>query len=1298
MWRDFKSRFALARQVVYLRRWVACALAIALSYSSGSAICQGEEVTVRLRFAWGNGAAAKQRWTGQITIEAATLTDLQPLGIEPDEPASLRVAGNRLIVSPRLKRGFDGCDVTVHAEEQAGVRIELRSDEARQPTVVEATLAQLKREQLRMPLDALGSFVLAHRSPGDKLRVIVSRQTLVFQPTETWNLRLEPDLREELAQGPVQLNLQLRAVGNKKILWQTDRLLNPDSTDNGQLDFDIACPEQEGAYRLTITAHGLESFASRWVPGYQAKRLASREVEFVVVDPAAQLPRLTDRWLPVLAVDPASPSWWQRLPSWARVPRLPGLATGTSGNIRPVVRSSEMGELVELPPAATQSDPYWQAYTLPVRRPGTPHLVEIEYPIGQRQHLAISIVEPNAAGQVVTSRLDSGFYTEHPSSKSPMEVGVHRIVFWPRTRSPQLLLVNRHPSARAQYGKIRLLRHDDQTPVSRETSAANANRLIAGYISKPMFADNFGAAEILDPHSGLSVHGWSTFLEGANRLAQYLRLSGYNSVLVSVAADGSALYPSKHLLPSPRYDTGLLAAGGQDPSRKDVLEMLLRVFDREGLRVVPTLQLAAPLPRLEEIRRAGNPQRTGIEWVGQHGRSWLEENPTISGLAPYYNLLNEQVRAEVIQLVSELVDRYGKHSSLAGVALQLSGEGYGVLPDLTWGMDDQTIADFSQATGIQLADEGPDRFRRRAEQLSGPHREAWRKWRVQKLSGLYAKLAEVLTAERQDLQLVLATEDVFTGPAMQRRVRQAISNPESLDQVLLDHGLDWAQLDEAPGIVALLPTRLGPTDRLQQRALDLRINTATQQGELLPLRQQSAALIYHTASRFSLPSFDERNPLNASQTHLSLTSQPLPAGAAQRQSLIQSLARNDVLTVVQGGPFLPLTLRSRTRQVLLTLQQLPVSQAAVHTQVKQPVVLRVYRQSGATTVSLINEAPWPVSVRLPIDALQRCDWRKLGDAAPTAADPTHGTLVGGSQEWQVELQPYDLQAWNFSTEKLRVGKPLVSLDASAQADLEQRIQAIESRTGNLKIQRPYSRLLNPGFELEDPGVPIVGWQIRRDQPGAVDLDAKAPYSGKHALHLKSEDATGVAVQSHLFPMPETGQLVMVVHVRGQQVDPEARLYLSFEDGEGGRRYRQFTTLGGARLLEKEWSWYEFPVNDIPLDTDGQMRVQFHLTGRAEVFIDDVQLFDLQFEDARRVALVKRVYAAKTALDEGQVIDCLRLVDEYWSRYLVEHVPPLSNAAIQVAQAPQPPETKADDQEQHPGLAERIRGFIPRLWR
>ena len=125
------------------------------------------------------------------------------------------------------------------------------------------------------------------------------------------------------------------------------------------------------------------------------------------------------------------------------------------------------------------------------------------------------------------------------------------------------------------------------------------------------------------------------------------------------------------------------------------------------------------------------------------------------------------------------------------------------------------------------------------------------------------------------------------------------------------------------------------------------------------------------------------------------------------------------------------------------------------------------------------------------------------------------------------------------------------------------------------------------------------------------------------------------------------------------------------------------------------------MSDIPFGEREQLRLHFHLTGSAEVHVDDVQLYDLRFDDARRRAIVKRIYAAKIALEQGQVVDCLRVVDDYWSRYLVEYVPQTETVAFQATKsrpATQQPAAQLPDDKSEKGISSRLRSWVPQRWR
>ena len=457
------------------------------------------------------------------------------------------------------------------------------------------------------------------------------------------------------------------------------------------------------------------------------KTLSERHVQVLVLDPQAPIAPPPAGWTQVMEIDPTSSHWYDLRRA---IPKLPSFIPVREQHLaRPACerqhddRAKSAGprdgicghELGASPVSTPATDPAWVAYPLSGAKPGLPHLLEIEYPSDLGQTLGISIVEPNAAGAVAPIGLDSGVYTADDPLPGNPHWAKHRMMFWPRTSSPLLLLTNRRDGSRAQFGKIRLSAGPSPLAagISRHRSAA---RTIAGRLSRPavvrgqLFRQRIArSVDRPKPHRLANVLRRG---HAAGRLSELRRLQ---------RPDAQRLFRRKHdlsqplLEPTPRFDTGAFFDQGQDPARKDVLELLLRLFDREHLKLIPTLQFSTPLPELEALLRTGGPASDGIQLIGPDGLAWTDGQPSHHGLAPYYNPLDERVQRAVLAVVRELVDRYGKHPSLAGLGLELSADGYMQLPGELWGLDDQTIHRFERDMHVDTgAGNGPDRFAKRA--------------------------------------------------------------------------------------------------------------------------------------------------------------------------------------------------------------------------------------------------------------------------------------------------------------------------------------------------------------------------------------------------------------------------------------------------------------------------------------------------------------------------------------------------------------------------------------------------------
>jgi hypothetical protein len=566
---------------------------------------------------------------------------------------------------------------------------------------------------------------------------------------------------------------------------------------------------------------------------------------------------------------------------------------------------------------------------------------------------------------------------------------------------------------------------------------------------------------------------------------------------------------------------------------------------------------------------------------------------------------------------------------------------------------------------------------------------------------------------RPALPLVLATENLFSGPEAVERLTQAVSGRASLDAAAADLGVDLQGLASTPGICLSRPRRMSWDESLQARAGDLRLNAATELDEALAAHPESGELVYHASRRVRLASFDAKSPWGADKTLLALNAVGAPIGDAARRPLASALARRDIFTFLEGGEMLPLAPDEAAVRQRRLFQQLPNRGAEVRTERRQPVTLRVYRGHEATTVCMINESPWPVDVQVALEAPASAGWRELGDssaqatgAAATIASPPAGDGQSDGQPWTVTLPPYGLAARRYQTRSLRVGAWHPTVSNTAQSALAARIAEVDQRMRSLDVERPYPLLENADFERVDPDNAMPAWQPRIGKVGHVAIDGTAAHSGVRALHFRAGDDLGVAAHSQVFPSPATGQLLVRAQVRVSNLAPEARLYAWIEYDAGGVQRLIPKLLVGT--TGGEWSTCEALFDELPLTGGGLMRVQFHLAGAGEAWLDDVELFDLRFGEAQRYDLAKGLFAAKSDLEAGRVVDCLRRVDSYWPQYLVEHLPaaraPVDSGErppVSVASRPDDvagyaaPTTDQSQGEDDGGLGNRMRSVLPR---
>lgn len=1305
-------------------RWtVRVALMVCLaSWLSAAAVA---EETMRVRVAWGGGA--ERMWRTVVGVSKGTVSEPLALGIEADEPGSmwldatpleaqspgdernkawsLPLSGSHLVARQRSPRAYDGVDLLVTAPLSAALLVQLTSDDNQKPPPwVSIPLADLVGNTYSSNLDDRGNRLMVRRAPGDDLRVNVASRSLVFSPGSLLKCTVEPHLLPVESGTKLRIRTQLLAARTSNVLWSTEHMAT--SGEQAVVPLEVRLDRGEGVFDLVFTA--MHAGGLRWqnvTPALaQRQVLTERRIQVVVIGPEPPEPGQSGgEGARVVEIDPALPKWWERFSKLQQLPRLSRLWKGALGNGSIHTVSHPLGQLAQLRPGTNTRDVPWEAYPLPISRPGTPHILEIDYPSDVPQTMGISIIEPNAAGAVMPIGLDSGVDVadEIVTDKNRPTWRRHRLVFWPRTKTPMVLITNRRNKTPAVYGKIRVLAMGDSLPRAFPPRTPRPERLLAAYLDRPLLPETFSASDPAGSLSDLSVDDWVTFYEAGTRAVQYLNYVGKNGLFITVLADGSTIYPSRLVEPTPRHDSGIFMPTGQDPVRKDVLEMLFQLFDREGLQLIPALEFGAPLPELEAFRRTGLAESQGLCWIGPDGSAWTDHYQAMRGLAPYYNALHPRVQEAMLAVVRELVGTYAQHPSFAGLGLQLSAHGYAQLPGPDWGMDDATIARFQQDTRVRVPGEGPGRFAQRAAFLTGEARKAWLDWRAEQLSRFHRRIAMEVNAIRPHTRLYLAGAESLGGEEMERELQPSLSRRTTVAEALLRAGIDSRRYGEDRGIVLLRSERVVPHASLANRAVDLEVAQMPDVDQYYAGLAVPGSLFFHVPQELRLPSFDERSPFRPTYTWL--VSHPVPSAQQNRRRFVHSLATLDSQVMCDGGWELALGEEDSLRELIAAYRQLPATRfdrvsEQPGSPTAQPVTVRHCTRDNFTYMYAVNDAPFSSVLRVRVDAPAGCQVEELSGLRRAAA------IARDAQGayWSVELAPYDLFAVRFNHPNVRLHSPETSWSSEVRTALETRISELGERAAALRNPPPLQILENPGFEAATShAAQIPGWGIAAAPNTEVQLDSANPHGGSRSVRLASRGANASLV-SRPFSAPSTGRLHIWLWLRTTAENSQPPLRLALEGKHRGRDFFRFALVGRAPSpgvptppIGAQWSRFVFQVTDLPLDGLSPLQVRFDLLGPGEVWVDDVQLSDLFFEKREMVELFRLIAPADVNLQGGQVGDCLRLLESYWAQFLVSNVTP-PPVAVTHNTGGRSRRSTGDSSGESPrtGLLERMKGFLP----
>ena len=1253
-----------------------------------------DQLEMRIRIAWGDGGA--RQWQGSVRLSSGNFRKLIPQGLQADSVASCYLSQGKLVIEQPSPRNHDAVDVTLLASRNAELEIDLAAGShrpmgQRESSPIRISISELINNTVEKVIHPRGKHrLVVSRVPGDKLRVHFSQtskgnsfsqtdkprydlsiptSSLICRQGEMLRLSITPHQTGLPISAYHRCVVQLRKAGSEEALVDVQPAIVEEKSGAGTRISPAFIPldHPPGIYNLTINLYQRKLSLGGLNPLlelFDALKV-ERTIQLVILSDTRQ-PGSEGTWNQLFQIDPANPAWWHWMKNLPQAKIIPGLGQKPMDNGHSTVVIHREQQWTELAPGG------WQAFPLPLDHPGQLHELEVEVPNDRKQTLGISIVEPDESGQVVPFGIDSGIDITSTRWARTFRPEHHRLIFWPRTKSPLVLVTNHQADKPAIFGKITLRhRRGGWSP----TRAPRDGRRVVACFDKPLFPENFGAVQNVRPENTPHLESWTRFYQGGERLVRYLPHAGYNAAIIPARCDGGTLYPSRIAPGTPKYGTRAYFTSGQDPVRKDVLEMLFRQFDREGLTLIPAIQFNMPLPQLEQQIRNDPAGATGIRLEGPGAQSWTEIHPPVAGLAPYYNPTDSRVQEAMRAVAVEITRKYGHHASFGGLAIQMTTNGYTQLPGDNAGIDRRTRARFVH----EVTNGNPPTAA--VDPTTSSWRQRWMTWRCRQLARLYLGMQEDLQRETQKInqfsrtQLYLCPTDLLYHPHVISQLRPRLPQSGSLPGALQGLGIHPAILSSQPGMTWLEPSLTAPVVNIQHQATQLVMQGPLQPSTDPALPAQAGAQFFHAPQVRQLADFDSRHMTAARNAKTLLVATIPAAGSAARRHLVQALAKRDVPVLVNGGWTLPLGQEAATRQLFQTFSQLPAGPFQEGPS-SQPVLVRQMRQETDSFVYLLNTAPWPVQATLMITL--------PGSSLPSPLDGRAGSRFqrhGQKIQWRVELEPYDLHAAHLSSPRFSIDDLKISFDQHVRRDLQREIHDVNYLANLLDQRKPITLLANPGFELirelaipdntrrrpaESPAP--VGWVSNSIPDADVEIvERPGGPEGKRSLTMiRGPRSSGpLWIRSAPFSPPRTGRIAVSAWLRVPNEAHQPALRIAIEGKLHGKVYYRPRTVGHteegqspARVRKIGTTWTEFLllVDDLPIEGLTELRIGFDLMSEGQVWIDHVQVYDTWFQQSEQRELLRSIALAYSHQTNGQVSDCEQFLQGYWPHYLKQFVP------------------------------------------
>ena len=1293
----------IATLVLVFNAWPTVALG-----QSSQVVAATEQLNLRLRLSLGGGIA--RRWVGNVSIDdpSAKLFDLSPRGLNSDANAAMQIEQGKVKIDHEVETDYNGIDVSVQASETSKLLVELAPfDQPDQEIIYKVRLSDLLKKGDHRDIDQTGNRCSILRVPGDQLTFEIDRPHLIFRPGERMEFLMAAN-RTSFVSTLCQCRFSVTAARRQKSAitpWNKSVSMACDETGSANavaMSFDV--PSDEGVYDLTFELQP-SGFPTSLTSSFGKQPKLIRKVQFVVLaDSVAPKSTLTfkrggwkrySRFAPEELMDSGNVAWPNPLTGSIAQLRTGKLGRRNDrrcyGNARRRLAETSDGTALQFDAGG------WQAIPISAPAEKGPCLVEVDCLLDGEAALGISLLQFDAAGQVSSSCQDSGLVAQRSVIGNDLpSKQTFRLYHWPNESPAWLVLTNRHASESSKILDVRVLTGPDRIPVPAGSHAVQANisnlptRGMMALLESPGFPENFGASEHVDSLVGQPLDDWVTFYEGVDRLIQHLKARNLAGAFVTVASDGSGLYPGRTLQPGPLYDTGCFQSQGNDPMRKDVVELMFKMFEREQLQLIPVVSLNGRLPTVDVTDEAAL-----VDYNGETLPAGGVEN------LPRYNPLAPAVQHVVTEAIAELVNRYRHHESFRGVAITCRPDAVTLLPGQQWACDRATMERFLNATKIGDADR--NRLRSHGELMSflmEPHRETWLAWRATEMANFYRRLQTIVSEGLSDGKLYLAPIDLYRNAEIAAALNPGLHASSDYRNAMLRLGFDssWSSENaENQSIVVLNPHRVAPGDSLASRRVEAHVAGLDQMNDLFRSRENRGDMFVHRDSWVHFAQLEQEPPFQNQQSPLVRRQQLLPVGELNRKRFAERLFAADSRMLVDSSWAIPVLEDDSLAEFGRVYSQLPSVNfqdvGAVDldgvTEISSrslPVMVRQFSTAEEVWFYAVNSSPWPIEVRMQLGAAGE---EKENSDSGNSFESLSETLL----DWAL-LEPFEedgrsfveftIPAWSLvagrsADPRTQLQTYSVRFPADADLQLKKQIYRLQSLLVRSTEATPFNGLSNPGFENLARQVAIEGRQpdgFSNPTPDGADgwtsgsanasetvtkFESTDAYEGSRSLRLSNSDETPVWIRSNEFSAPETGRLSVSAWLKTDQPDRSLPLRISLEGETGSGTYYRFGAIGsqasagGTNQVGNEWQRFAVHFDDLPLHNLDRLRVGFDLMGPGSVMIDRVELFDRWFDENDSKAMTQLLATASTLLSTPKTYDrCRRLLESYWPRFLTEH--------------------------------------------